>query len=316
MRFIVLGTSKFTLSCTKGLLESGADVCAIISMPEDALPNDSIDLSVFSKLEDIGYHEFENINSPETISLLKSYLPDYIFCSWPKIIRHEVLSIPKYSVIGTHTTDLPFNRGRHPHHWFIAMGISISKMSFFVMDEGIDTGDIMLQVPFDIADTDTVCDIDEKVEKAGYKGIKELYGKIYSTSCEWVKQDNSLANYWRKRTPYDVTLDMRMSVDIILRTVRSFTLPYPCANLIFEKYVIKICRAEAVKDFEMPKYHQFMEHGKIVCIKDKSIRVKVDDGIVDFECVDTVPIELLQAEYIHPPLKYFYKWYNELGKQL
>ena len=71
--------------------------------------------------------------------------------------------MPNNFSIGTHPTALPFNRGRHPLHWVIDLGISETKLSFFKMDEGVDTGNIILQCPFQIDEGDEIEDVNSKM---------------------------------------------------------------------------------------------------------------------------------------------------------
>jgi methionyl-tRNA formyltransferase len=245
MRFAMMGNSEFTLYSTQALLDSGSNVCAIISMPEESRPNNSADIVLFSKKHGIPHHAIEDINSPESIEVISTYFPDYIFCEWPRMIGEKVLEIPKGYCIGSHPTDLPYNRGRHPLHWCICLGISKTSLSFFRMDKGVDSGEILLQITFSITIENTIDDVNKKMNTAAYEGIKRLYDKLLiDVTYTGTKQNHSAANYWRKRTPHDVTLDPRMSVDLIIRTVRSFTLPYPCANLIFKNKIIKIVSAK------------------------------------------------------------------------
>ena len=79
------------------------------------------------------------MNSAESLEYIRDKAPDYIFSSWPKLINNDVLAAPRYFVIGTHPTELPRNRGRHPLHWIIDLGIMKTSLSFFMMDQGIDT---------------------------------------------------------------------------------------------------------------------------------------------------------------------------------
>ena len=78
------------------------------------------------------------------------------------------------------------------------------------------------------------------INSAAYDGTKILCQKLISDPnyCG-EKQKHDLANYWRMRTPHDVTIDLRMTADLIIKIVHLFTLPYPCANLLYEKCVIK-----------------------------------------------------------------------------
>jgi len=301
----MLGTSEFNLCCTQALLDTGGEICAMISMPEDARPNNSADVENFAKSNGIPYHDIENINSSQSLKLLSSYSTDYIFVSWPKILKEKILEIPINYCIGTHPTDIPFNRGRHPLHWLIALGISETKLSFLRMDKGVDTGDIILQVPFSISPDDLIGDVVNKMNTAAYEGTVRLHEKLLTNpSYSGIKQNHTLANYWRKRTPHDIVIDLRMSSDFILRTVQSFTLPYPCAKLIFENNVIKIISASPVHVEMRHEQIRRLEPGRIISINNNTIRVKVDDRIIALECVGKIPEMLLKAKYIHPPSKY------------
>lgn len=303
MRFVVLGTSEFTVRCSQALIDSEEEICALISMPRRILPDNSIDISDFAKKNGISYYEIKDINSSESLNLISKFSPDYIFSSWPKILKKEILCVPKIYCIGSHPTELPYNRGRHPLHWLIVLGIQDSKVSFFRMDEGIDTGNILLQTPFYIASDDLIRDVVEKMNVAAYEGLIALCKKFHDDPFySGVPQKQMLANYWRKRTPYDITLDFRMSTAAIIRTVRSYTLPYPCANLIFEGQLIKIVRASFapvnMKDSDI----RYIEQGKILKTDGNIIWVKADDAIVELECLDNIPPELAKAKYIYPPI--------------
>jgi methionyl-tRNA formyltransferase len=316
MRALVIGTSKFTLRCIDGLLDSGWSLCAIISLIEELRPNNSTDISTYAKKRRIPYHEIDDINSPESHALISSYYPDYLFSSWPKIIGRSILDIPRICCVGTHPTELPFNRGRHPLHWLIAMGISETKLSFFRMDEGVDTGNILLQIPIEISNKDAIIDVVAKMEEAAYSGVKLLCDRFSEDPFyAGIPQDHTKANYWRKRTPHDVTLDLRMSASTVLRTVRSFMAPYPCANLIVSRYVLKIVSASLV-EMATTSDLQRLEPGKVIHIRDNEIRVKVDDAIIDLKAKDLVPQAIQKIEYIHPPSVYLIKGVSILGSQL
>ena len=305
MKFVLLGTSELIIHISNAIIESGNQVISMISMPQNLSPNNSADISNYAKHSNINYHEFEDINSLEAFELVGQYEPDYIFVSWPKILKSNLLNIPKYFCIGTHPTNLPFNRGRHPLHWIIALGISETKLSFFKMNKGIDTGEVLLQIPLQIGNDDFIIDVNNKMNNAAYEGTKELCQKFNLEPEPSVEiQNHKLANYWRKRTPHDITLDLRMSADIIIRIVRSFTIPYPCASLIFRNYIIKVEKAKIVKTVLSSEELQRIEPGKIISAKGNRIIVKVDDKLIELICVSKIPRELLSAKYIHPPSKY------------
>ena len=304
MRFIALGTTEFVRHCINGLIDGGQQVLLLVSLPKELQPDNSIDLSVFMSEKGLDYLEVEDINAPENIAILEAYSPDVIFSGWPKILKQPIFSVPRFCIIGSHPTALPFNRGRHPLHWEIVLGFPKSSLSFFRMDEGIDTGRILLQVPYEIRPEDTIADLVTRVNSVAYSGSCQL-GQMLATGDvpEGIEQDHDKANYWRKRTRHDVTLDLRMSAVNIVRTVRSFTSPYPCAMLLFDQYVLHVVQASLAPMVFSLEELQRIEPGKIIQTSGHIIRVKAIDQIVDLTCQEPLPTSLLSAKYIHPPTK-------------
>ena len=87
-----------------------------------------------------------NINSEEVIGWISNLAPDVIFCfGWSGLLKKELLQIPPMGVIGYHPTALPKNRGRHPITWALNLGLKETASTFFFMDDGIDSGDILSQ---------------------------------------------------------------------------------------------------------------------------------------------------------------------------
>ena len=78
--------------------------------------------------------------------------PDIIFCfGWSSLIKSEVLNLTKLGVVGYHPAMLPNNRGRHPLIWAKILGLTQTGSTYFFMDEGADTGDILDQSSFEIS---------------------------------------------------------------------------------------------------------------------------------------------------------------------
>lgn len=316
MKIIVIGTTDFTIMGARAILDSGCDVCALFSMPEQMLPLNSADIRSFALDKKIDYFEVADINDSTSIDTMKKYDADYLFCSWPKMLNKEAFSVPRYCTIGTHPTDLPYNRGRHPLHWLIDLGIEETQISFFIIDEGVDTGRVLHKVFMRIGPNETVGDLDRRMNTLAYEGMRHL--------CEILKKNPSYGgvaqdtpgNTWRKKTPHDVTIDLRMTSDKILRIVRSFSEPHLCANLIFEGNIIKI-RAASIPAFTKSRAElQRMEPGKILSVEGSKIVVKAEDAIVELVAVGKLPSCLRKAKYIHPPAKYMIEFHQELACKL
>lgn len=314
MKFVILTTSEFGLSVADAILDNGHSVVAMISMPKKFLPNNSVNVEQFAIQNNISYHEYQDINSKHSVSTIQNYDPDYIFSSWPKIIAKEVLDLSKFFSIGSHPTELPFNRGRHPLHWIINLGIQETHLSFFKIDEGIDTGDIILQHPVKVGKKDTIIELNHKINKAAYEASKILCKKlILEFNLSGKSQNHNIANYWRMRTPHDVTIDPRMPADLIINIVNSFTKPYPCANLIFKKYIIKIEKATIVKTAQSLIEVKRIEPGRLISIDANKITLKAADKIIVLSCLGSLPKEIKEADYIHPPSKYVMEYNVEIS---
>jgi len=315
MRFIVLGTSDFTLSCSSALLQCGAQIAALVSLPRHELPDNPAQVGAFAAAHDVPYHEISDLNAPESVALLKGLQADYIFSSWPRIIGAEVLGIPKFCTIGTHPTELPRNRGRHPLHWLIALGIPQSKLTFFRMDQGVDTGTVLHQEPFSVGADDDIATLVARVNNIAFAGTVALHGLLQADpAAPGAVQDQAQANYWRKRTPHDSLIDPRLSVACVLSAVRCFAPPYPGACLIVNDQVLRITAADRGQPHEGAVTAN-LEPGKVLGWGERELTLKVADGTVRLTSRESIPEAVRQARYIHPPTRYLCS-YPELAGRL
>ena len=316
MRFVVLGTTKFTLSCTLALLHCGAELAALVSLPRHALPDNSANIAGFAAAHGISYRELDNLNDPASVAWLKGLDADYLFSSWPKILAPEVLQTPRFFTIGTHPTELPRNRGRHPLHWLIALGIPASKLTYFRMDQGIDTGTILHQEPFSIGGDDDIAAVVARVNDIAYRGTLSLH-QLLSTDPDapGAGQDEQCTNSWRKRTPHDSLIDPRLGANTIIRAVRSFAPPYPAASLIVNDQVLKIVAAVQVTPPCGGAGTDHLEPGKVLAADSYGITLKAADGVVRLTTLHPVPETAQRVKYIHPPTRYL-SCYPELASRL
>ena len=310
MKILALGTSQFLVNCIKGMTESGCCFIGIISLPENLLPDNSINLQKYASEIGAKYFEVEDINLKSSKEIIKLLSPDLIFSSWPKILDSEVLGIPKYGVIGTHPTELPFNKGRHPLQWEIVLGIQESKLSYFWMDSGIDSGPIILQVPYNIVPEDTILSLSNRVNLIGYASSRKL-GEILNPNNmpKGYQQDNSLSNTWRKRDRFDVLIDFRMNGDDIIALIRSFGEPYPCASFIYEDIYINVLFGEKyLPENNIPV--EYFEPGHVIKVEENFLFIKVAREFLKLKCRQNLEKVVGTIKYVHPPSKYLIKHPN------
>jgi methionyl-tRNA formyltransferase len=192
---------------------------------------------------------------------------------WSEIIKDELLGIPPLGVIGFHPTALPKNRGRHPLIWSLVLGLNETASTFFFMDSGADSGDIISQVEIQIEHEDNANDLYRKVTEVAKKQILEIVPKLALGTIERRSQDNALANVWRKRGITDGLIDWRMSAESIYNLVRGLSKPYVGAHLIFKGIEIKVWGATILTDAP-----DNIEPGKVLFITEAGPVVKCGSG--------------------------------------
>lgn len=270
-RCVVIGTTNSAIALAEGVLACGEELVAMVSLTKELLPNNSVDIESFAKSVGTPYYEVDNINN--FTELFSGFNMDYLLVSWPRILKANIYTLPKIATIAAHATDLPKNRGRHAGHWYKVLGLKEGALSFFSVDSGVDTGEIVLKLPFEILKSDTINTINKKIEKLSKVGIEKI---LKNPSLVQDKQaQRGVANYWRKRNMHDVLIDVRMPSDYIIALVDSFSPPYPCAQLIYESKMFAIHKAERVD-----KKCENIEYGKVFLLEDSSITLKCGDGAI------------------------------------
>ena len=127
---------------------------------------DFFDLVKFFSKKKIKSYYSNDINSKKTISILKKIQPDLILCiGWSKLLKNEILKIPKIGTIGYHPADLPSNRGRHPIIWALALGLKRVGSTLFFMNKNADSGPIISKRSIKITSNDNSTKLYYKLSK-------------------------------------------------------------------------------------------------------------------------------------------------------
>ena len=236
-----------------------------------------IEISRLCKKKNIPYIYTNDINSEETVNWIKSLSPDVIFCfGWSNLIKKELLSVPSLGIIGFHPAALPANRGRHPLIWALALGLKKTASTFFFMTEGADDGDILSQEPIIIQEDDDAASLYNKVISVAKKQLHSFVPLLENKKYCRILQDNSKANYWRKRNVNDGRISFSMNSETIYNLTRALTRPYVGASYYLNGKEIKIWKVKPVINLD-----KNIEYGKVLDIRGKIITVKTPDGAID-----------------------------------
>lgn len=243
---IFAGGVRFSQRCLKVLLDMGAPVVGVLALRPGAVSSgaDYADISGQAAAAGIPVHHFERISDPEVGTFLDRIRPDVGFVfGLSQLLPRALLEKCNLGWIGTHPALLPRNRGRHPLIWAIIEGLTESGLTFFRLDEGADSGDIVWQGKFEILGTDDASTLYRKMEDLAAEGLHKWVPLLLEGRASFVPQDHAQATYWRKRKAADGQIRWREAAQTACRLIRALTRPYPGAETYLHGRRVTVWRA-------------------------------------------------------------------------
>jgi methionyl-tRNA formyltransferase len=226
-------------SCIEAVISSGGRFDLLLTLHDHKSQKKSgrVYLDDIANDNVIPLYKLNHINDADVSEVVKKYEIDWLFIiGWSQIASVDFLKVPRKGVIGAHPTLLPIGRGRAAVPWAILKGLDKTGVTFFKMDAGVDTGEILDQFEIPLRSDETATTLYNKVNEAHIELIKQILPKLIEDRIIGVKQDESIATYWEGRTPADGELYHFMTLKEVDRLVRATTRPYPGA---FKMYNIK-----------------------------------------------------------------------------
>ena len=277
MKTIFMGTPEFAIPSLK-VVAKNTDLRAIFTK-EDKV-NARGNKIIFSPVKQFGIdNEIEviqpkKVKDEKIIKKIKEINPDLIVVvAYGKILPKEIIDIPKYGIINVHSSLLPKYRGASPIHSAILNGDTESGVSIMYIEEGLDSGDVILQESCDILESDTLGTLHDKLKDLGAIGLEKALKLIEAGKVEATKQDESLATFVKPITKEQTKIDWNNTKEVIFNQIRGLN-PFPAAHTFNEKNEnIKIYKTEKLdKEYEG-------KNGQIVdIINKKGPAVKVKNG--------------------------------------
>jgi methionyl-tRNA formyltransferase len=293
MRALFIGCVLFSREMLEELLRTDIEIVGVCARRSSTFNADHVDLGPMCAAHSIDCKHVDDINDPAVVDWIRAKEPDVIFCfGWSSLLRADLLAIPPLGVIGFHPANLPANRGRHPIIWALVLGLTSTASTFFFMDEGADSGDILSQVRVPILEADDASTLYRRIVDCARDQVKNFVAGLSTGSFPRAPQDHGRANYWRKRSFSDGVIDWRMSAKSIHNLVRGLTRPYIGAHFVFRDTEIKVWRTECFMD--APRN---LEPGKILAVEDKEIIVKCGEGAIRLLEIEP-PIEVAGGAYL------------------
>lgn len=283
MRIVYIGCIESSEQMLRQVLQvSGAEVVGIVTRRSSSFNADFASLKPLAEKYDIPCYIDTDNNQADLVSWIEERRPEVGYCfGWSYLLNPEVLSVPELGFVGFHPTKLPRNRGRHPIIWALALGLEETASSFFFMDEGADTGDLLSQRDVPIHWEDDARSLYDRLMDVAKEQISDFTPQLAAREYSREPQDDEEANYWRKRSRKDGEIDWRMSSSSVYNLVRALTHPYPGAHCTVNGGETKIWSAEVVDDEFEDIAH--LEPGKVLASDSERVAVKCGEGVIEIQ---------------------------------
>jgi methionyl-tRNA formyltransferase len=277
-KVVFMGTPDFSVPSLNSLYNAGYSIEAVITQKDKKrgrgkklqytpVKQRAVEL-------EIEVFQPENINDDKSKKILESINPDFIVVvAYGQILRKDILSIPRYGCYNVHASLLPKYRGAAPINWVIIEGENETGVTIMEMEEGLDTGDMILSSVIKIDKEDTTEDIHDKLANLGSELIVEALEKIFEGNAEKTPQDHLKSSYASMLTKEMGKIDWNDTGSNIVNLIRGLK-PWPSAYTIYNEDMVKIHKV-SLTDKE---YNGI--NGEIVKVTQDEIYVKIEDGSI------------------------------------
>ena len=254
MRIIFIGTGEIGVPTLRALLNSEHEVIAVVTQPDKPVGRDQriepppIKTALIGRARPPGAPIFQpaRIKDPQAIEQIRSRTPDAIVVvAYGQILPHDVLEIPRLACLNVHASLLPRWRGAAPLQAAIAAGDFETGITVMYMDEGLDTGDILLQRNVEILPNDTGGSLHDRLAQIAPEALLESLRLIAAGSAPRIRQDNARATYAPKLKREHGLFNWSESAAAIERKIRAYN-PWPGAFMKVGDQNLKIFSASVV----------------------------------------------------------------------
>lgn len=276
MKVIFMGTPDFSVGTLEALIEAGHDVVLAVTQPDK--PKGRGKEMQFTPVKecslkyDIPVYQPRRVREPECIEELRKYEADImVVVAFGQILPKEILEMTKYGCVNVHASLLPKYRGAAPIQWSIIDGEEVTGVTTMQMNEGLDTGDMLLKVEIPIEEKETGGSLHDKLAEAGAKLCVETLKALEEGNVTPIPQGETTTSYAKMLDKQLGNIDWSKSAIEIERLVRGLS-PWPSAYTNWNDKVMKIWDASCVS-YEGPQ-----RPGMIVQVRKDSFLVQTGEG--------------------------------------
>lgn len=248
MRVIFMGTPDFSVGTLNALVEAGHEVVLAVTQPDKPKGRGGkmqlTPVKEAAAAHGIPVFQPKKVRTPECIEELKKYHADImVVIAFGQILPKEILEMTPFGCVNVHASLLPKYRGAAPIQWAVINGEKVSGVTTMQMDEGLDTGDMLLKTEVVLDEKETGESLHDKLADAGAKLCVETLKALKEGSITPKKQGESPTEYARMLDKSLGNIDWNASAVSIERLIRGLN-SWPSAYTDWNGKVMKLWAAE------------------------------------------------------------------------
>ena len=274
MRVLFIGTGEIGVPVLRSLLNSKEhELVGVVTQPDKPVGRtqriEAPAIKAALTGSTLPILQPDRIKRETAVGEIRALAPDVIVVmAYGQMLPRSVLEIPRVACLNLHASLLPRHRGAAPIQAEIASGDRESGITVMYMDEGLDTGDIMLQSRLEIAPGETGGSLHDRLAQIAPSALKEALLLLQGGNVPRVPQDSSAATYAPKLERKNGRIDWTESATVIERKIRAFN-PWPGAFTILRdeagrEQKLKIFSAKVVAAAKAAPGEVFRSDGSIV----------------------------------------------------
>lgn len=232
MKIVFMGTPDFAVPCLEELIKNGHDVKAVFTQPDRPKGRGykMIPPPVKKCAEENNIPVFQPLSlrkgedAESALETLKDISPELIVVvAYGQILPKEILELPKYGCINIHASLLPEYRGAAPIQRSILDGKSKTGVTSMVMEEGLDTGDMLIKAELEIGCDETASELHDRLSALGASVLTDTVKGLENGTLSPEKQDDSKSTYAKMITKDMSAIDFSKSAQEIHNVIRGIT---------------------------------------------------------------------------------------------
>ncbi|GAB4341462.1 MAG: methionyl-tRNA formyltransferase [Candidatus Abyssubacteria bacterium] len=277
MNIIFLGTPLFAAPTLKRLAHTRHQILAVLTQP-DRPSGRGMALSpppVKTLALELGFTilQPQKASSPSALTEIRKLSPDAaVVVAYGQLLTREFLEVPRFGCINLHPSLLPRYRGASPIQSAILAGDRMTGVTTMLLDDGMDTGPILLQREVEITDDDTAGTLHDKLAEAGADLMVETLDAVEYNAVIPRPQEESHASVTKKIEKADCRIEWGQPAERIRNLARAMD-PWPGCWTTLDRTVLKIWKVEVCD------YPKTGAPGRVLSVRDGLV-VQAGDGAV------------------------------------